>query len=73
MGSPYKLLHIYWINRPLKKEEEEIFDDSFIGNWVEDDYSFLFFKEDAKEKLNLLLDSDNELKILDKLSWYFCC
>jgi len=66
MESPYKRLHIYWINRPLKREEEEIFDDSFIGNWVEDDYSFLFFKKDAKEKLNLLLNNDNELKILDK-------
>ena len=66
MKQPYyKDLHIYWINRPLREDEESCFDDSFIGNWVEDDISFLFFKRDAKEELEKFIQKHTDLKIID--------
>jgi len=66
VNQPYcKDLHIYWINRPLKEEEEKLLDDSFIGNWVEEEISFLFFKRDARDELEKLIQKDKGLKIID--------
>ncbi len=65
MKQHYKDLHIYWINRPLKEEEERYLDDSFIGNWVEEGLSFLFFKKEAKNQLERLIQKDRRLKIID--------
>jgi len=65
MESMYSDLYIYWINRALTEEEEKSLGKSFIGNWVEDDFSFLFFSEDALKIIKKLMQKDSNLRILD--------
>ena len=40
-GSPYKDLYIYFLKGHLASDSE-IFYKDFIGNWEEDEFSFLF-------------------------------
>jgi ribosomal protein L11 methyltransferase len=40
-------------------------DDNFIGNWVEDNFSFLFFTQPAKNRVQDILAEFPELKLLD--------
>jgi ribosomal protein L11 methyltransferase len=40
-------------------------DDNFIGNWVEDNFSFLFFTQPAKNRVQDILTEFPELKLLD--------
>lgn len=66
MGSYYGELYIYWINRAITEKEEELFDESYLGNWVEDGFSFLFFNKDAHSNIMRLLKRNNDLMILDQ-------
>lgn len=65
MSQLYDHLYIYWINRALKEEEEKLLGDTFIGNWVEDGLSFLFFNKQADKELEKLIQSDKELKVIE--------
>ena len=40
--------------------------ENFIGNWVEDDFSFLFFTQPAKESVLAVLADFPQLKLLDE-------
>ncbi|MFC1841082.1 hypothetical protein ACFL1N_16025 [Thermodesulfobacteriota bacterium] len=42
-SCPYKNLFIYHVDGVFSCEHEKKLGREFIGNWVEDDYSFLFF------------------------------
>ena len=45
--SPYKDLYIYYLQGRLKPDKK-IFDNNFIGNWQEDEFSFLFFSKPSR-------------------------
>lgn len=62
----YEDLYIYWINRALTEDEERLLGQSFIGNWVEDNLSFLFFTKDAQKTITRLRKKDHNLKILEQ-------
>ncbi len=65
--SPYKNLFIYYIRGHLKQPIPD-FGTNFIGNWEEDDFSFLFFSTPSTEKLYSLLISQPHLTVLDKFN-----
>ncbi len=53
--KPYQDLYIYLIQGPVSGEDEVIFGEGYLGNWVEDDCSFLFFSEPRPEVIQQLL------------------
>jgi len=62
---PDTLLYIYYIGGTVPAHHT-ITARHFIGNWVEDDFSFLFFTQPAKEQVLEILDQFPELKLLDE-------
>ena len=61
---PDTLLYIYYIEGTIPALQT-IETDNFIGNWVEEDSSFLFFTQPAKEQVLEILSDFPELKLLD--------
>ena len=61
---PYTDLYIYYLRgRPAGAHA---FDGTFIGNWQEGDYSFLFFACEADAQVAGLLESDPGVTLLDQ-------
>jgi ribosomal protein L11 methyltransferase len=64
-GSPYHHLYVYYLSGVVKKKDEACLGNSFIGNWVEGDSSFLFFTKPAKKVITQLLQADSLLDLVD--------
>ncbi len=62
---PYSNLYIYYIQGHIKPVNEPLSSD-FIGNWEEDDFSFLFFSKPSYGKVETLLISQPELTLCDQ-------
>lgn len=63
--NPYKELYIYYLQGRLKPDNK-ICGSDFIGNWQEDDCSFLFFSKPSPEEVSKILISNPELALLDE-------
>ncbi len=61
---PYDDLYIYHLNGRLTSQDK-IPKSSFIGNWEEDDFSFLFFSQPAFEDIQNLLRTQPQLSYID--------
>ncbi len=61
---PYHDLYIYQLGGRLSSQKE-IQDKGFIGNWEEDDFSFLFFSEPAQQKIKKLIRNQPQLAYID--------
>lgn len=61
---PYNDLYIYYLQGRIP-DNQEWFGKSFIGNWQEEDCSFLFFSEPAKENVEAVVDNVPETQLLD--------
>jgi len=63
---PYEYLYIYYIQGIVKaSSEKQLFLENYIGNWVEEDTSFLFFTCSSQDRINDLLALQPELSLLD--------
>jgi len=62
---PDTVLYIYYIEGILPPHTS-VNIDFFIGNWVEDDFSFLFFRKPAQIAVEKLLSDYPGLKLLDE-------
>ncbi|MGW8194979.1 MAG: 50S ribosomal protein L11 methyltransferase [Desulforhopalus sp.] len=62
---PDSLLFIYYIEGVVPAHQV-IEADCFVGNWVEDDFSFLFFTKPSKAKVLEILAEFPGLKLLDE-------
>ncbi|MBU1168848.1 MAG: 50S ribosomal protein L11 methyltransferase [Proteobacteria bacterium] len=62
---PYDILHIYYLKGHIHPENTR-FGSTFLGNWEEDGFSFLFFQEPADNEVNDLMKMDPELKLIDQ-------
>ena len=62
---PETVLHIYYLEGILPPEVH-VPVEYFVGNWVEDDFSFLFFRKSVKETVETLLSDYPNIKLLDK-------
>ncbi|MBN2059535.1 MAG: 50S ribosomal protein L11 methyltransferase [Deltaproteobacteria bacterium] len=62
---PYEHLFIYHINGVVRDDAEEEFGESFIGSWVEDSYSFLFFNEPSPEEIDQFLGRHRNLSLIE--------
>jgi ribosomal protein L11 methyltransferase len=63
--QPYQDLYIYLLRGVLRKKGEFGLGEAFLGNWVEDDSSFLFFARPADKALGRLLKKYPELELID--------
>ncbi len=68
---PYEKLYIYLINGRVDKTEESLFGQNFIGTWIEEDSSFLFFSEPDDSKIDRLLLSSPDLELADKFQFTY--
>jgi ribosomal protein L11 methyltransferase len=65
-APPYHNLYIYYIQGQVKQEsEKQLFKDHYIGNWIEEDTSFLFFTCPSENKIQALLKIQPELNVND--------
>ena len=62
---PYKDLYIYYLQGRLKPDKK-IISDYFIGNWQEDEFSFLFFSKPSHNEVEKILDSQPSLALIDE-------
>ena len=65
-GKPYENLFIYLLEGYVNSEDEKILGNNFLGNWVEGEYSFLFFSNPAGKRIINLLDYRQNLKLVDE-------
>jgi ribosomal protein L11 methyltransferase len=63
-SRPWQNLFIYYIRGRLKAGIET-FQDNFLGNWEEDDESFLFFSSAATRQVQNLLNRQPHLCLVD--------
>jgi ribosomal protein L11 methyltransferase len=63
-SCPYDDLYIYQLGGKLTSHNE-ISRTRFIGNWEEDDFTFLFFSDPADEEINALLSVQPQLTFID--------
>jgi ribosomal protein L11 methyltransferase len=63
--GPYDDLYIYHIKGRVTGRDELVLGNSFIGNWVEDDFSFLFFSSVSSGPVSELLKSRYDLELID--------
>ena len=61
---PRQDLYIYYLNGRLQADKA-LFQDNFIGNWEEEDDSFLFFSSPAPRQIDILLDLQPQLSFVD--------
>lgn len=66
MRCPYENLYIYLVNGPVKREDESLLGEGFIGNWVEDGNCFLFFSKPADKLVGHLVKTHGNLELVDK-------
>ena len=64
-NRPYKDLYIYLLNGTVAEKEEKYLGAAFVGNWVEDDSSFLFFGRPADKEVDRLLDNCPDLELIE--------
>ncbi len=62
---PDTILYIYYIEGIIPPHLA-IADEHFVGNWVEDDFSFLFFTREADDRVKSILADYPGQKLLDQ-------
>ena len=65
-NGPYRDLYIYFIDGRVRVEDEPEFEEGFLGNWVEDESSFLFFSYPAVDWISALVAKIPELNFVDE-------
>jgi len=63
--GPPKELHVYYLNGVFPSEEEEGLGPDFLGNWVEGEESFLFFKAASEDRVQKATMSCSDLEVVD--------
>ncbi len=66
MTKPYDLLYIYYIEGKLDYKDELTLGSSFIGNWEDGGFSFLFFQIRSDEIVEEFLNKRSDLTLVDK-------
>ncbi len=66
---PYHELYIYYLEGLFNREAESFLGTDFLGNWIEEDSSFLFFSHPARGLVQKMVDENKRLKLIDE--YYF--
>jgi len=69
--SAYQDLYIYYLEGSLKREEESHLGLTFLGNWAEEESSFLFFTKPSKDLVQRIIDKDKRLRLIDEFHFTY--
>lgn len=69
--NPYENLYIYYLEGSLSREQEHRLGSEFLGNWVEGESSFLFFSKPSRQRVQRILDTDKQLRLIDEFSFSY--
>jgi len=69
--GPYEDLFIYYLKGQVKEEEERSLGAHFLGNWVEDDTSFLFFSVPCPENVLKLVEKRADLELIEDYNFSY--
>jgi ribosomal protein L11 methyltransferase len=64
--TPYRDLHVYLLSGEVSEADEKDLGAAFLGNWVEDGYSFLFFETPSREAVSSLLSDRADLRLVEE-------
>ena len=70
-GDPYQDIYIYLINGFVSERDGADFGEAFIGNWVEDESSFLFFSRPSIDPISMLLVKQSDLEHIDEFHFTY--
>jgi len=68
---PYEELYIYYLEGPLQREEESLLGPDFLGNWIEEDSSFLFFSRPSRELVQRIVNKNKRLRLIDEFHFTY--
>ncbi|MBN2124333.1 MAG: 50S ribosomal protein L11 methyltransferase [Deltaproteobacteria bacterium] len=63
---PYRDLYIYLVQGRVGQEDEVCLGEAFLGNWVEEEYSFLFFSSPSRDRIARLLAGRGDLAFVEE-------
>lgn len=63
--KPYERLYVYQVEGVVSPGLEQGLGPFFLGNWVEDNCSFLFFSRPAMDAITTLLERESSLNLVD--------
>jgi len=66
IASPGSDLYVYVLEGRLGKAEEECLGPSFIGNWIEEGSSFLFFSGPSDEKVIRVVRGREDIRLVEE-------
>jgi len=69
--SPYQELYIYYLEGPLQREEESLLGPDFLGNWIEEDSSFLFFSHPSGALVQRIVDENSKLRLIEEFHFTY--
>jgi ribosomal protein L11 methyltransferase len=64
--TPYEDLYIYLVEGQVMEKDEIGLGKEFLGNWVEDSNSFLFFSKPVRARIEVLLRDRADLVLIDE-------
>ena len=65
-SCPYKDLYIYHLEGRFGEEDEKLLGKEFLGSWIEDEYSFLFFSSDPGSDVYKIITQNSLVRLLEK-------
>jgi ribosomal protein L11 methyltransferase len=68
---PYQDLYIYYLEGSLQREKEPRLGPHFLGNWIEDGSSFLFFSRPTTELIQGMVDTNKGLRLIDEFHFTY--
>jgi ribosomal protein L11 methyltransferase len=68
---PYEDLYIYYLDGPLDKDNERYLGPHFLGNWLEDDNSFLFFSRPTRKLVEGIVTKGKRLRLIDEFHFTY--
>ncbi len=63
---PYAHLHVYLIDGIVTEAHETLLGEAFLGTWIEDDSSFLFFSRPGREEVLGLTGANPGLRLTEE-------
>ena len=69
--SPYEDLYVYFLNGVFERDDEADFGSFYMGNWVEDENSFLFFSKPSLDLVNQAIDTRTGLAMMDEFHFSY--
>jgi ribosomal protein L11 methyltransferase len=68
---PYEDLYIYYLDGPLDKHKERDLGPHFLGNWLEEGNSFLFFSRPTRERVERIAAEEKHLRLIDEFHFTY--